>query len=100
MQTLNTYEIHYVFGGVKRVTLHTASQMSDGDAWTLAAIACGVSFSVMLHAQLLSAVRTVARSHGVSNVRWNLSPRYAKRNTLAAQGMRRTGDLSSAVIGQ
>lgn len=71
----NTYEIHYVRYGLKRVKLHDAYTMSELDAWIIAARDSGVPESYMPSRSFLSLLWTIAEGQGVSKVRWNLCPR-------------------------
>lgn len=71
----NTYEIHYMRCGLKRVMLHDAYTMSELEAWIMAVKDAGVQESSLPSRPFLSLLWTIAESQGVSKVRWNLCPR-------------------------
>ncbi|WP_397448151.1 DUF6555 family protein [Pseudomonas sp. NA-150] len=81
MDELNTYEIHYVFHGAKKVMLHRAKCMTDCDAWVIAAVEVGVPLSALPTVHFRTVIITAAESQGVSKVRWNLCPRTRRFDT-------------------
>ncbi|MDB6052335.1 MAG: hypothetical protein JWR17_5081 [Pseudomonas sp.] len=75
MDGLKVYEIHYLHHGVKKVILHHAEQMTDFDAWILAAIECGLPQQILPVARFLTVAITTAEGQGITKVRWNICPR-------------------------
>lgn len=75
MNILNTYEIHYLHKGIKKVALYAAASLTDIDAWKQAALASGVSSAALPNTGFLSLTITAVESQGITKVRWNLSPK-------------------------
>lgn len=67
----DTYEIHYVQHGLKKVAVVHQPSMDALAAWKTALLLTGECAGVMLRLREFSEIVTKAQASGLRNVRWN-----------------------------
>lgn len=67
----DTYEIHYVKHGLKKVFVLNRNAMSEFDAWKAALLIDGECVGTTVFLRTLDDAITRATLNGISKVRWN-----------------------------
>lgn len=83
MVELNHYEIHYVLHGSKKVLLKNAKEMTERDAWLIAAVEGGIPLSALPADKSRMPLIDAAQTGGISKVRWNLCPRNPRQSSFS-----------------